>query len=175
MSEPISLVSAVAAVVSAIGGTAACVAAFRSAAHAEKSFDYNQNVEKSFALRQLSITAHQVAVEIDRAEWTAQGLKIEYKTLAAFTGNVGGSRPQMFLEEVDKKVQGAEKLRVKVEPFIELNTALLNGPIEEITNREVRVSQLLAEATALREQIEIELREIQAQNAVYRDRVVNGA
>ncbi|MCQ3830832.1 hypothetical protein HXX02_15445 [Microbulbifer elongatus] len=175
MAEITTIVSAAASVISAIGGAAACIAAFRSAGHAQKVFNENQKIEKTFALRQLSITAHQVAVEVERIKWSAQGLKVAYKTLAVFAGAVGGSRQTLMLQEVEDKVKAADCIKEKASPFVKFNTLLLNGPLEEISNREILISQLLAEATALRERIEIEFSEIQAQNAMYREKVVQGA
>lgn len=161
--------------VSAIGGAAACIAAFRSSGHAKKAFEENQKMEKSFALRQLSINAHQVVVEVDRIKWTAQGLTAAYKELAVFAGADGGSRQTVMLAEVDEKIQSAEALKEKASPFIELNHDLLHGPLEEISSREVLMSQLQVEATALREKVEIELYEAQAQNAAYREKAIHKA
>ena len=175
LAEIVTIVSAAASVISAIGGAAACIAAFRSAGHAQKAFDENQRIEKTFALRQLSITAHQVSVEVERIKWTAQGLKVAYKTLAVFAGAVGGSRQKLMLREVEDKVKAADSIREKASPLVEINASLLNGPLEEISNREILMSQLLVEATALRERIEIELSEIQAQNATYREKAVQKA
>jgi len=175
LAEITTIVSTAASVISAIGGAAACIAAFRSAGHAQKAFDQNQKMEKRFALRQLSVTAHQVAVEVDRIKWSAQGLKVAYKTLAVFAGAVDGSRQKLMLQEVEDKVKAADSIKEKASPFVDLNTLLLNGPLDEINDREVLMSQLLVEATALREKTEIELSEIQAQNAMYRENVVQKA
>lgn len=169
MSEPASLISVIASVVSAIGGATACVAAFRSAGHAKEAFEEAQKADKRYSLRQLSLTAHQVVVEVERIKWLAQGLKVAYKTLAVFCGATGGSRVTMFTKEIEEKIGVAETLENKASPFIELQVALLNGPLEEISGREVKMSQYLAEAVALKENIEIELADIQAQNATHQE------
>lgn len=168
MAEPTSIISVVAAVVSAIGGAAASIAAFRSTKHAREAFDENRNAEKRFSLRQLSLTAHSVSVEVERILWLSQGLKTSYRSLAVSSGAVGGSREQLFQKEIDANIDAAKKLSAKADPFISLQTQLLNGPLEEISSRELEMAQCLSETIALRLKIEMALSEIQAQNATHR-------
>ncbi|VWX33702.1 conserved exported hypothetical protein [Limnobacter sp. 130] len=175
MAEQTSLISIIASVVSAIGAAAACIAAFKSAAHAKEAFDEGQKADKRFALRQLSLTAHQVSVQADRVKWTAQGLKSGYQTLAVFSGASGSSRLILLTKEVDEKVKIAEVLQLKAKPFIELQMTLLNGPLDEITARELAMSQHLIEVIGLREKIEIELSSIQAQNSTLRESAIPNA
>lgn len=175
MPESASVISVIASVVSAIGGAIACIAAFRSAGHAKEAFEESQKADKRHALRQLSLTAHQVVVEVERIKWLAQGLKVAYKTLVVFCGATGGSRVTIFTKEIEEKVGVAETLENKSSPFIELQVALLNGPLEEISGREVRMSQHLAEAVALREKLEIELADIQAKNATHQEIAIHNS
>jgi hypothetical protein len=74
MNDTVAIISAIAAVLSALGGAVACIAAFKSAKHAKDTFDAGQMAEKRLLLRQLSVTAHEVSVEVDRIKWVAQGL-----------------------------------------------------------------------------------------------------
>lgn len=175
MPEQTSLISIIASVVSAIGAAAACIAAFKSAGHAKEAFDEGQKADKRFALRQLSLTAHQVSVQADRVKWTAQGLRSEYQILAAFSGASGSSRLSVLTKEVDEKVQIADALQLKAKPFIKLQMALLSGSLDEITAREVTMSQHLTEVIGLREKVEIELTNIQAQNSTYREIAITNA
>lgn len=175
MGEAVSLISVVASVLSAVGGAFACVAAFRSAGHAKEAFNDSQKAEKRFALRQLSLTAHQVCAEVDRIKWVAQGLKAAYQTLAVFSGVSEGSRVILYDKEIDEKIKLADALVGKARPFIEFQKALLNGPLDEISGREIAMSQHLVGAMALREEIEIELSEVQVQNAVHREMAIKNA
>jgi hypothetical protein len=175
VAEPASIISVIASVVSAIGGAVACIAAFRSAGHAKRAFDESQKADKRFALRQLSLTAHQIIVEVDRIKWLAQGLTTAYKTLAVFSNATGNSRVPMLTNEAAQKVKVAEALEEKAKPFIEVKTALLNGPLEEISDREIAMTQHLTEAIALRGKIEIELADIQAKNATHQEIAIRNA
>lgn len=172
MSDPVAIISAIAAVISAIGGAVACVAAFRSAKHAKDTFDAGQLSEKRLVLRQLSITAHQVVVEVERIKWTAQGLKVAYQTLLTFAGQFGSSKQNPYTQEVDTKIQEAESLLEKARPFTTFQETLINGPLEEISSREVTIAQSLARAKAIREKLDEELRSIEAQNQTHRERVL---
>ena len=169
MPEITTIISAGAAVVSAIGGTFACIAAFRSSGHAKEAFEESKKAEKRISLKQLSLTAHQVIVEAERVKWLSQKLKYAYRDLAAFSGNSGSSRLQLALQEVESKEKMAVAISEKAQPFVEINTTLLSGTLDEITGREVKISQCLVQLQAIREKLEIELSEIQAQNTTYRE------
>ncbi|WP_148861231.1 hypothetical protein [Marinobacter fonticola] len=175
MPEPASIISVIASVVSAAGGAIACIAAFKSAGHAKRAFEESQKADKRFALRQLSLTAHQIVVEVDRIKWLAQGLTAAYKALAVFNNATGNSRVPLMTNEVAKKVRVAEQLGEKAKPFVDVKTALLNGPLEEISDREIAMTQYLTEAIALRGKIEIELADIQAKNATHQEIAIRNA
>lgn len=174
MSDLVAIISAIAAVVSAIGGGVACIAAFSSAKHAKATFDAGQLTEKKLVLRQLSVTAYEVSVEVDRIKWVAQGLKVAYQTLFTFAGQFNGSRQMLHTKEIDSKLQEADKLLERANPFTTLNESLINGPADEISLREIMLTQALTKAKALREKLEEEHRSIEAQNQVYRERILHG-
>jgi hypothetical protein len=166
--------STIASVVSAVGGLVACVAAFESAKHAKNTFDAAQLSEKRLSLRQLSLIADEVIIEVDRIKWVAVGLKVAYQTLFTFSGGSGtNSRQPIYTQGVDEKIEEAEQLLIKAKPFTTFQTTLLNGPIEEISSREVSIAQCLARAKAIRERLEVEHHSIEAQNQAHRERVFN--
>ena len=174
MGDAANTISAIAAVLSAIGGGIACVAAFKSAKHAKDTFDSSQLAEKRMILRQLNLTAHEISVEVDRVKWVAQGLKVSYKTLFTFSGQANGSRECLFVREIDSKLQEADRLLERAEPFTIFIESLLNGPAEEISSREILLAKNLAEARAIREKLEIELRSIESQNQAFQERAISG-
>ncbi|SFX54675.1 hypothetical protein [Marinospirillum alkaliphilum] len=170
MSDPVAIISAIAAILSAIGGGIACIAAFRSAKHAKDTFDAGELSEKRLLLRQLSITAHEVAVEVDRIKWVAQGLHISYKTLFTFAGQFNSSRQQMYERDIDAKMREADNLLEKAKPFTNFQDSLLNGPLEEIASREVKIAQALLRARIIREKLEGEQRSVEVQNQANQER-----
>ncbi len=173
MSDPVAIISAIAAVLSAIGGGIACIAAFRSAKHAKDTFDAGELSEKRLLLRQLSVAAHEVAFEVDRIKWVAQGLHISYKTLFTFAGQFNSSRQQMYEREIDAKLQEADSLLEKAKPFTKFQDSLLNGPLEEIALREIAITQAILRARAIREKLEEEQRSVEVQNQAHRERTLN--
>lgn len=175
MNDPIAIISAIAAVISSIGGGIACVAAFKSAKHAKDAFDAGQLTEKRLLLRQLSVTAHEVSVEVDRIKWIAQGLRISYKTLFSFSGQFNSSGQKLSEEGIDLKLQEAEGLLAKARPFTTFAESLLNGPLEEISSREIAIAQTLVNAKNLRAKLEDENRSIEAQNQSHRERVLKNS
>lgn len=175
MSDPVAIISATAAILSAIGGGIACIAAFRSAKHAKGTFDAVELSEKRLLLRQLSVAAHEVSVEVDRIKWIAQGLHMSYKTLFTFAGQFNGSRQKLCEQEIDAKLQEADSLLERAKPFTKFQDALLNGPMEEIALREIAISQALLRAKALKEKLEHEARSVEMQNQSHRERTLNNS
>ncbi len=136
MADPSAIISAVAAVVSAIGGGFAAVAAFRSAASARDARESAEISEKRAALRQLTVTANEVLVEARRAESRGAELKLAYRALFIFGGSSGGSNEGSYLAEVDKKLAEVTKLSEHARPFASGQDGLMNGPVGEISSRE---------------------------------------
>lgn len=80
------VVSAIAAVASAVGTVLATWAAFRSAGSAQLAQQAAAEAERRFAFRQLCLTAGEVIVEFRRVESRAVDAKQAYTTLFAFSG-----------------------------------------------------------------------------------------
>jgi hypothetical protein len=172
MADTAAVVSSVAAVVSAIGGAFAAIAAFRSAGSARDAREAAQISEKRAALRQLTVTANEVLVEVRRAESRAAVLKLSYRTLFVFGGSSGGSREGLYLGKVDKKLAEIVNVSEAAKPFAAGQDHLMNGPVEEICTREIRMAQLLTQARAIREDLEREHAAVEGQCATYRDMAI---
>ncbi len=147
-----SLVATIAAVVSAIGGIFACIAAYRSAESAKQVLDSSAESEKRQLLRQLTITAHEVSVQAEHAVARAGSPKVAYQSLFMLAGG-GGGLEKYALAEVDEKISRIEELKRKATPFVLINESLLNGPVEEISNRETDMAKLLTEIRLTRDEI----------------------
>jgi hypothetical protein len=64
-------------------------------------------------------------------------------------------------------------LLAKARPFTTFQESLLNGPLEEISSREIAIIQALVKAKSIREKVEDEHRSIESQNQTHRERVLS--
>ena len=174
MVDPAAVISAIAAVVSAVGGAFAAIAAFRAAGFARDAHEAAQVSEKRGALRQLTITSNEVLVEAKRAESRATDLKLAYRTLAVFSGASGGSRENLYVTEIDKRLVNVASLSEAAKPFSSGQDSLMNGPAEEISRRETKMAQLLTNVRAIREDLEREHASVEAQCATFREKAIQG-
>lgn len=148
-----SLLATGAAIVSAIGGVFACIAAYRSAESAKTAVDAALESEKRQLLRQLTITAHEVAVESDHAIARAGSLKVAYQSLFMIAGRGVSGLEKKYLEEVDDKISKVSEIKQKATPFVNSNRSLLNGPVEEISKRETEMTKHLTEVRLIRDEM----------------------
>ena len=174
MTDPAVMISAIAAVVSAVGGAFAAVAAFRSAGSARDAYEAAQVFEKRSALRQLTVTASEVLVEGRRAESRCVELKLAYRTLSVFAGAAGGSAERECLANVDKKLEEVTKLLEYAKPFASDRDSLMNGPLDEIISRETKMLQVLTQVRAMREDLEREHASVEGQCTTYREKAIQG-
>lgn len=165
------LVSAAAAVVSAIGGTLATLAAFRSAETARVTQKAAAAAEHRAALRQIGTTATEILIELKRITTRGNDLKSGYRVLFTTAGQVGSSRKNLYDASVDEKLMLASQLADYAKLFTAANTKLDSTPPEETDRVHVRLSNILTEVRALREDLERELSSVEAQSAVFGDMV----
>jgi hypothetical protein len=174
MADPVAVISAIAAAVSAIGGAFAARAAGRSADSARGAYEAAQLSEKRWALRQLTVTGNEVLVECRRVESRCAELKLAYRTLSIFAGVAGGSAEQECLAKVEKNLEKVAKLSECAKPFASDQGSLMNGPLDEIARREAKMAQVLTEVRTLREDLEREHASVEGQCATYRERAIQG-
>lgn len=155
------LVSAAAAVISAIGGAFAVLAAFRSADSARSSQRAAEEADRRAALRHIAVTSSEVVTEAMRVGSRARDAKLAYNTLAVFSGSFGNSSIVARVAEVDCKAQRAGELSNHAKLFAEGATSLSQAPREELDRVQFRESAALIEVRALREDLEIELSGLQ--------------
>lgn len=152
---------------SAISGVIACIAAHKSASHAKDIYEANRETEKRSQLNQLTFCAQQALLTIERTEWLLRGLEVQYQVLAAFTSSFTNSRLDIYQTEMANKRERLARLRKTVTPFTQYNSALINGPLEEINQRQVLLSQALLESVHIRDMVEDEITDISAKNQRY--------
>lgn len=161
-------ISAVAAVVSAIFGGLAVLAAFRSAAYAQKAHASAEEAEKRSALRQLISTALEAELEARRTTDAAALASRSRNDLAIFTGGLGGSRSKLSQEAYAAKASRAEEIAREARLFSAEPSTLAYAPGAELDRVLTKLLALLSEAKALREDLERERNELEAQCATFR-------
>ncbi len=166
------LISAGAAVVSAIGGAFAAFAAFRSAASARATQETAAATEKRNVLRHVAIIANDVLVEAGRVESRSLVLKQGYRSLFTFGGSSGGSRETAYLKVVDEKIALVQALANIAKPFASDGGDLENSGLEEINKTEIKLTQALSQARATREELEREHAFVEGQCAAYRENAI---
>lgn len=165
-------VSAWAAVASAVGTALATLAAFRSAGSAQRAQKTADETERRFTLRQLYSTAAEVVIEFRRVEARSIETKRAYSDLFTFSGGSGGSRKALYLARVDEMQKIATELRDHAQLFASPTDSTCNAPIDELDRIMAKLASSLAQMRAYREDLEREHASVEAQNAMYRQRVI---
>jgi hypothetical protein len=161
-------VSAVAAVVSAVFGILAVVAAFRSASYAQKAHDAAEDAERRNALRQVMSTAKEAELEARRGIDAAALAGRSRNDLAIFAGGLGGSRNRISQDAYAAKSKRAEEIASEARLFSGEPSTIDKAPPTELDRVLIKVTALLSEAHALRQDLERELTELESQCATFR-------
>lgn len=168
------IVSATAAVVSAIGGAFAAWAAFRSAGSARVAQQAAADSERRASLRQIATTASEVLIEAQRVESRGHDLKSAYRSLFVIAGSGGGSRQALYDTAVDEKLKEAQGLADSAKVFSSSPRSLEDAPPDEIDRVQLKLSTALTKVRALREDIEREFTSAEGQSAAFRDKALLG-
>jgi hypothetical protein len=173
MSTP-ELVSAIAAVVSAVGGGFATVAAFRSADSARKAQQSADEAERRAVLRQVVLTGKEIELESRRCVDTAERARRSYRDLAIFGGGLGGSRHQLAQDALTEKAKRAEAIESEGRLFGTWPSTLETAPFSEIDRVLTKLLALHSEAKAMRDDIERGRADVERQCDAYRNKVIGG-
>lgn len=168
------IISAIAAVVSAVGGGFAAVAAFRSADSARKAEQAADEAERRSALRQLVLTAKEVEVEGARCAVVSSAAIRSRRDLAIFSGSLGGSCEKLDAEAFAQKGERAKAIEEEGKLFGAWPSSLAASPLEEIDRVATKLLALRVEAVAMRQDLENQRADLERQNDTYRQKVIQG-
>ena len=115
------------------GGLWAARAAHRSAVTAEKAARYAENVDRRGLLRDLVSTCHRLIAESTQIGSLIEELKTEYRVLATFSGQSGGSREKLLIQRAESKQKEVFVLQEETQKLIEERAQLLNASEEDFT------------------------------------------
>ena len=173
MSTP-ELVSALAAVISAVFGGFAAVAAFRSADSARKAHLSADEAERRAVLRQLILTAKDIELEANRCVDVAELAGRSHRGLANFAGGLGGSRHPLAKDALTEKTKRAEVIGSEGKLFATWPSNLETAPLGEIDRVLTKLLALLSEAKAMRDDLERGRADVERQCDAYRNKVIGG-
>jgi hypothetical protein len=162
-------VSTLVALVSAVFAGLAVLAAFRSSSSAERARQSAEDSERRAALRQAISTARELELEAKRITDAAGLAARSRRDLAVFTGNVGGSREGLSRERYAARVKRAEEMADESKPFSGHPNVLAAAPLTDVDRVLTKLIAVLSEATALRDDLEKERAELEAQCTTFRE------
>jgi hypothetical protein len=165
-------ISAIAAVVSAIGGAFAAVAASRSATSARVAQEASAESVRRAALREVVLTGGQVLLEVSQVKARAAEASEAYQSLATHTGQFLSSCTAAFQSKVAEKVGKAEEGAAYAKLFLPDARSLDKAPPSEIDRVQVRLTNSLAEVRAIHEDLEREHASVDTECAAYRNAAI---
>lgn len=167
------IVSALAAVLSAIGGGFAAVAAFRSADSARKAQSSADETERRAVLRQVVLTGKDIELEAKRCIDAVTLTSRSYTDLASFTGTLGGSRYQLKKDALEEKGKRAEMIESEGKLFGTWPSNLERAPLGEIDRVLTKLLALLSEVKGMREDLERDRADVERQCDAYRNKAIS--
>jgi hypothetical protein len=168
MSSETEFFSTMAAVISAAFGGVSAVAALisaRSAKIANKALSTAQHDEE---LRVIGRLASEVLSEVRRAKFLIQGLRVEYRTLFAFSGSAQHSSETLLTKELDDKLSRLKGMADHALLFVEPTARLQSHCTAELTRVHLLLTRNRLECSDLRDEIAIEDASIRERNNQYR-------
>jgi hypothetical protein len=156
-------------VLSALATVLATCAAFSSARSSRQALKASEEAERRFNVRSAIMDAYAIRTECDRMKHLASDLKINYQSLAVFSGASGGSRDEMYQKAGYEKYEHARKISAPAVELIAAPKSLDEIDDQELDQMKIKLAATLLELTALREQMADELSDIRLQNSEARN------
>lgn len=167
------IIAAVGGILGAIGGLYAARAASRSALLAQNAVKQAEKAERRGMMRDFIGSAQKVLVECDRIESITTDLKSQYRTLFTFAGQYGSSRQQLYLGQIDKKLQAIVPIQDEARKLMEVHRSLTNTSEEDMNLALAKLEADLVRTQSVREEFQRELAQVYAQNLQYRESRIN--
>lgn len=170
----LSLISAVSGLVAAAGGLFAAVAAFRSAGTAKEAANRAQHTERRALLRDILMAAQSIIAETMRVDDLGNKLKSEYRSLAIFAGQLGGSKQKLHTDMVEQKQQGTFPLQQEALKIIEDQTSWETLSENELTSLLTKLGGYLIQIKRVKANFTQELNSVESENRTFRENAIKG-
>ncbi len=160
------------AAASAIGSMVAAIAAWRSSSAAKQSLKGSEEEGYRRLRRQLAVVGQRVVSKSESINRLCDELKLQYATLAVFSGAKGGSREKMFRGRAVGYKEEVAALIDEANRNI-LDRELSNVGPHEIDHTLVSFSMKLEHISEMQETIKQEKTEIDRQITIFQERAIN--
>ena len=167
------IIAAVGGFLGAIGGLYAARAASHSASLAQDAAKQVEKAERRGMMRDFVQSAQKVLVECNRIESITTDLKSQYRSLFTFAGQYGSSRQQLYLEQIDKKLQAMAPIQEETTKLMKAHRNLTSTSEEDINFALAKLEANLVTTQSVREEFQRELAEISVQNHQFRECRIN--
>ena len=168
----LTIISAVGGVIGAVGGLFAAVAAFRSAGTAKEAAKHAQQVEHRELVRDVIAAAQNTIAETMRVDDISNKLKMGYRELSIFTGQLGGSRGKAHTGEVEKKQQQVIPLQQEAIKLLEDKKSLREKEESELTDELVKYEGYVIQVRRVKEKLELDLASVERENQTFRENAI---
>jgi len=158
LQDIITLIAAMAALTAAAGGLWAGRAAHRSAGNTERPVT----------------TCHRLIAESIQLGSMIQELKAEYRILAAFSGQSGGSREKLLIQRAESKQKEIRALREEAQKQIQERARLLHASEEDFTQALSKFDGYLVQVLRIKDSLEREIASVAGNNRIYREGRIKG-
>ena len=170
LQQTITLILAVAGVLAAAGCLWASWNAHRSALTAQEVAKHAEKIERRGLLRELIVTAHRVIAESSQMALLVEDLKAEYRVLASFSGQTGGSRERLLIRRAESKQTELSSLREEAQNLVERRTELFHASEEELTQALLKFDGVLVQVLRIKDTVEREIAAVAGDNRLHRGR-----
>ncbi len=119
------------------------------------------------------IAANSVVSETIRVDDLGNKLKLAYQTLAAFTGQVGGSRPKLFIEEVEQKQKEIGPIQQEVRELLEKRESFNHLSLEDLALLLTKIEGYLVHVRRVKEKFIHDLESVERDNQMHHDKEIN--
>ncbi len=169
--EIVTLIAAITGLVAATGGVWAARTAYRSAVAAQEAVRQSEKNDRRGLLRSLNRTAHRDVTETLQIGSLVEDLKTEYRLLAASSGQAGGSREKLLVQQAETKQKEVTPLQDEAIKLIEKRAQLGGDASEEdLTLSLSNLDGYLIQVLRIRNSLERELAATTGDNRIQSER-----
>jgi len=168
----LTVIAVVTGFIGAVGGLFAAAAAFRSAGSAKEAVKHARDVERRGLVRDVTRAAHNVVAETMRVDDFGNKLKQAYQTLAIFSGQAGGSRPKLYITDVEEKQKAILPLQQEARKLIDEGEAYRSLAEEELTEVLTKMDGYLVQVRRVKEKFEHDLESVERDNKIFREKAI---
>jgi hypothetical protein len=158
----------------ALLATASCLwaswAAYQSVITVKAIVRRAEKLEQRGLLRELTVTAHRIIAESSQMELLLEDLKAEYRSLATFSGQSGGSRERLLVQRAELKHREIFPLHEQAQKFLQTRSQLLDEGEEELTQALTKFDGILVQVLRIKDSVEREIAAVAGDNRIHRGR-----